>query len=154
MYKFMSLLLVCFCGLSLSACKQGSYTYEYLIQHPNVLEKEYDRCKSLQQMTSDQEEQCQVVDRAVNIVTETISEQRNGPEKFGLRVLLTEIAVNDLQVKLDHAQEKLAALQANSAPEKAVQKATEEVEGLTQAYNDKKNEVLMLLAVMGMSTPE
>lgn len=154
MRKFSHIVVVSVLVLLVSACKSENHTYQYLVTHPRVLEKEFNRCQTLLQKTQEQEDQCKIVSNAVQMVTDTISSQRHDPEKFGLRILVAEIALNDYKGKLTHAEEKLTALKEKASSESAIKKAQEEVQGLTQAYNDKRDEVKMLLAIMGMSTPE
>lgn len=127
----LSIKLICFAGLvSLFACKDNqALTYDYLVQHPKVLEKQAIACQQSNSKTS----QCEVVGHAANDFSTLLSEQQASPELFGMQILKEQEQLVALRQKLNDAQ-------GNS----------KEVEEATRNYQTQLNKVKTMLAVVGI----
>jgi hypothetical protein len=73
----MSVVFLCF---ALSSCQQ-TLSYDYLMQHPDVLEKEYEYCRN-QTRT-----QCDEVVRAAEDFRSLIQKHNEDPESTGLQIM-------------------------------------------------------------------
>lgn len=131
--------LIIMSSLALSACEDKK-TYSYLVQHPLVLKKAYDACQTEPQDTSAAKADCEVVMSAANYVSAIINDVQVDPERFGERIL-------DEEANL--ANKKAAALAA--CKESATSLSCDQAK---KAYDDLREEVSVLLAVLGMNTPE
>jgi len=72
-------------GLLLLGC-QDHHTYDYLMTHPQVLEKKAAQCQG------STDEQCRVVQQAANDFYQLMTAQQSDPEKFGNQILQDETA--------------------------------------------------------------
>lgn len=140
MFSLSRIIIVAGATLLMSGCQQEEHSLSYLLQHPLVLEKEYDRCQALQKVEPAEEAQCEVVNKAVKKISDVVSEQRSQPEKFGANILAAEMAVADYSAQLAKAHD------AKSPKAK--------IDILQQKLDDKRNEVYAMLAILGMSPPE
>jgi hypothetical protein len=146
MQKFI-LILVMLIGLT--ACEK-KLTYSYLISHPQELKAEMDRCQ-----TSDNNDQrCEIVLYAAANLTAIIRDQQANPEKFGQRVMDTQVQCLADKKALQTAKANLAALQKQQASAAEITSAQTEVAKAQQRFKDKREEVRMLLAVLGLGSPE
>jgi len=154
MIKYSRWLLLVSILILFSGCKRENYSYAYLLQHPAELESEYNRCQALPKKEAAQDNQCRIVTNAVNTITDIIRQQRNDPEKFGLRILVAEMTLQENGKKLEDAQKTLENLKQTNAPADKIQVAQAEVNQRLLDYNIKQEEIKMLLGIMGINTPE
>lgn len=154
MRKFIK--LMCLAGLVsiLTACEDQD-NYQYLITHPTVMKKKMAACATLSKMASNVEKQrCEIVTNASTKFMAVVAEQQTDAEKFGVRVLTTETAYANAKAKVKQLEADLA--QAKAAPTAdvaAIHKLEEDLAAAKKDSDDKREEVRMLLAVVGVSTP-
>jgi beta-N-acetylglucosaminidase len=135
-----------FLTIVLTACDK-KMTYSYLMTHPQVLQTAVEKC---QEDNSD-EETCRVVSYAANNMITIINEQQKDPEKFGEKLMQSQWQLSDLEQKMQMAKAKLNTLKTSSSNLKTAQKDFAEAQ---KAYQDKKAEVQVMLAVLGLGSPE
>jgi hypothetical protein len=147
---FPILSVICF----IVGCQQENVSYSYLLQHPKVLQVEYDRCLSQSTKTFEQQEQCKVVNNAAKTITDMLAKQRAEPEKFGFQVLEAESSVQNWHDKILSLSDELAKLKATAASNDQISKVQSKLTEANNAYQAKQQEVATLLAVIGLSSPE
>ncbi|MEO8400752.1 MAG: EexN family lipoprotein [Gammaproteobacteria bacterium] len=92
--------------LLISSCKSQPPTYEYLMQHPSLLQDEYTHCQADVYGPN-----CDMVKKAARDFLQLVSERSDNPEGFGKQIiqLQTELAQKP---KSDETQQKLQTLYA------------------------------------------
>jgi hypothetical protein len=150
MFYFPIVFIISSLALLVMGCQQDEHTLNYLLQHPLVLEKEFTRCQALKEVNPAQEEQCALVTKAVNQVSIVANQQRYEPEKFGLRILTAQMEINTYTTELVDAKKELV----NLKDEKKAKRQQIKIDDLQMKMVAKQDEVKMMLAVMGLSTPE
>lgn len=78
--RFLKIFIVGLSSFLFSSCNL-SLTYDYLMQHPERLQKEISRCA-----ISD-DASCILVKEAAQDFIELVNERREDPEEFGLKIL-------------------------------------------------------------------
>lgn len=146
MQKFILVLLML---VGLTACEK-KLTYSYLISHPQELKAEMDRCQ-----TSDNNDQrCEIVLYAAANLTAIIRDQQADPQKFGQRVMDTQVQCVVDKKALQTAKEHLAALQKQNASAAELAAAKDAVLKAKKTLKEKSEEVKMLQAVLGLGSPD
>ncbi|MCD6039554.1 MAG: hypothetical protein K0S27_954 [Gammaproteobacteria bacterium] len=82
--------------LILSGCKPV-LDYSYLMQHPDVLHKEYVRCRGQSSM------QCEGVVRAAEDFRMLVQQRSENPELFGLEIMQAQQKGEKQKVKIFYA---------------------------------------------------
>jgi len=80
----------------LSSCRQ-TLSYDYLMQHPAVLQKEYTRCRG--EATA----QCDQVVRAAEDFRALIQQRSDNPELFGLQIMQAQQRGDKQKVRMLYA---------------------------------------------------
>ncbi len=147
--------MACLVGLAslLTAC-EDQYNYQYLITHPEVMKKKMAACEVMSKSASNLEKQrCQLVTSASTKFYAIVAEQQTDAEKFGVRVLTAETDYANAKIKVKQLEADLAKARANPGDVTAMHKLEEDLAAAKKDSDSKREEVRMLLAVMGVSTP-
>lgn len=94
----------------ISSCNGQSPSYEYLMQHPSLLQDEYTHCQADINSTN-----CEIVKKAARDFLQLVSERSDDPEGFGKQIiqLQTELAQKPKSdAAYQVAQQKLQTLYA------------------------------------------
>ena len=137
----------------LSGCNENM-TYEYLMENPQVLKHEVLDCQSSTEKSQREISQCEIVMYAASNFNALVTEQQSDPEKFGQRIMETETTVATIKASKIRAEQMLATLKGKKASPAEMKSAQVAVDGFTKALRDKKTELKILLAVMGLNSPE
>lgn len=148
-----TLFLILLMMLTLMGCKRD-LTYSYFIEHPMVLKQTVESCQLLNEKSPEEIAQCAVARDAATTLTSVISEQQADPEKFGQRVMAIEAACVQAKETMMVAKKSVDALLMQKAPAAQLQAAQVKLAAATKVYQDQRNEMKMLLAVLGMASPE
>ncbi len=138
--------------MMLTGCEEKT-SYSYLVAHPAALKKAGARCDALTQPTPDEITQCKLVMSIVIQFDGLMREQQSDPERFGQRILETQINYADAEIASQRAQQQLATLRAEGAPEVTVQAAATQVEKAEKRYWQLQDEVALLMTVAAINTP-
>ena len=101
-------------SLFLCACQQHPVTYDYLMQHPDVLQTEAENCNN----ASDTQKSCADVKKAARDFMDLVNARAREPEKFGQQILALQNEIGQLQVsgndqaKYQQDQQQLKVLYA------------------------------------------
>jgi hypothetical protein len=124
------MMLICLLFL-VSGCKE-KLTYDYLMMHPNTLEREAMRC----QFTVDAPQCNMILNTAADFIS-LANAQHNNPEQFGETIMQAEVVVQQFKEKIEVIQQKKL-----SSDMKEQLKKTED------AYHRARQRVKIFLAVM------
>jgi predicted membrane protein len=138
---------------ALVGCKQ-ELTYSYLMKHPNVLKQEVAECQSIDEKSNENIKQCQITMNAAADLILIINEQQDDPEKFGQKILDSEIAAAKAKEKMYNAQQVLNRLKSENSPEAEIKAAQNELHQAREDYKQRRENVKVLLAVVSMNSPE
>lgn len=111
--------------LFLVGCDEQPLTKEYLLQHPRVLHKEYDRCQNSPNATY-----CDMVVESAQEFVKLSNELAENAQLFGQQIMKAEMQLAELQLKKQQAQGK------------------EAIEEIEQARDAQAHHVKVLLAVV------
>jgi hypothetical protein len=131
--------LISLCLIMLTGCQEKK-NYGYWMQHPAQIQRELERCHATEAP------QCAEVRRAASDFTALLREQQMDPEKFGQKVLTAEYQL----AQLKHEWQQAKAVYRVERNSDTLQK----MESAQKAYWGKKEEVRILLAVIGVTSPE
>ena len=137
----------------LTGCRE-ELNYTYLMQHPVTLKEEVMRCESNGGKSTPGGPTCDLVMRAANDFTSIISEQQENPEKFGQRILDAETDCVKAKDNVDDVRQSLVTLKNKHASATELQPVQEKLDQTAKIYQEKKDEVKVLLAVAGLNSPE
>jgi LAS superfamily LD-carboxypeptidase LdcB len=154
MHYLSKLIPVAMLAVLLIGCEKEELNYAYLMRHPFALEKEYNRCQSLRLTDPEQQTQCKMVNEAAKQIAEIMSQQRNHPEMFGQRILLAETKTSDLTAQLAVEKNNLAELKSKAGSAEQIKVQQSKINDIQKDLTAEQSEVKILLAVMGLSTPE
>lgn len=135
-------------------------TYEYLMTHPKFLLYQLSVCeKNLSLQGGDNEKnlasQCQVVMKARENFLLIAREQQQDPEAFGKKILQTEFDLANIKNQLLQAKQNEMLLKSKpQTPARELQDAQTSVNKITMRYQQKQFELKILLAVVGLNSPE
>jgi hypothetical protein len=90
-------LLVVFLCYMLVGCDNYPMTYDYLMQHPKILQKKAFQC----QTTMQEDLQCVEINRIASEFGELLADYENDPEEYGLQILTEQQALFVLKQKMD-----------------------------------------------------
>jgi LAS superfamily LD-carboxypeptidase LdcB len=148
-----------YCGLMffllflLTGCKEKQ-SYTYYLQHPLVLKQAVSDCQSSNAKTKEQEEQCDIVMSAANKILELINEQQSHPEEFGQRILDEQRQHAKLKEQAVKAKAVLASLKQKPASSVELRAAQDDLYKARKACYEQAQQIKILLAVLGLSSPE
>lgn len=153
MRKFIKFMCLTGLILLLTAC-EDPYNHQYLITHPAVMKKKMAACATLSKTASNIEKQrCAIVTNASTTFMAVVAEQQTDAEKFGIRVLTAETAYFNAKVSVKQLETDLTKAKELATDIAAIHKLEEELVAAKKDCADKRAEVKMLLAVVGVSTP-
>jgi len=150
---FQKIFLVILLPTALVGCTE-KITYTYLMQHPNQLKQAIVTCQAKNERTKDQASQCEMVMYAAANMLAIISQQQEEPEKFGQRLMDAEVAYVKATDELQVAQEALADLQNKKASPTDLTAATDKMDKARKTVEEKNEEIKVMLAVLGLSSPD
>jgi hypothetical protein len=155
MQKIIKLMSVAGLVCALTACGEDQNNYQYLVTHPAVMKKKMDACAVMTKTASNVEKQhCEIVLNASTKFMAVVAEQQTDAEKFGVRVLNAQTTYANTKAKVKQLENDITKAKAAGTPDIA---ALHKLEAdLVTAKNDcdaQRLEVRMLLAVVGVSTP-
>lgn len=139
--------------IALVGCNE-KLTYSYLIEHSNVLKQKVADCQSIDEKSSEDISQCQIVMSAAADLIIIINEQQDDPEKFGQKILNAESDWVKAKEKLHDTQQILSTLETKKASSVELQAAQRNLDQAKEAYKFKHDQVKVLLSVVGMNSPE
>lgn len=142
------LMLPIMCG-----CKE-KLTYSYLIEHPAYLKTEFDRCQMMDDKKTNQSTQCDVVMKAADKLSIIVNEMQSDPEQFGEKIMASELDLVKVQDQLKTAQQSLETLKSQNASAAEIQSAQDKLTALQQECDDKHQAIKVMLAVVGLRSPE
>lgn len=148
-YKFKIVVLLV-SSLLLSGCKRESYSHEYLLEHPTVLQKELARCQASSEPAAD----CDQVKEAGNEFVALVGVRSNNPDLFGQQVLHSQMDLAKAKAVRDQAlqaYEKMKASQSSGAQLEDLQK---KLTAANEAYETQAKKVRVLLAVVAATMSE
>lgn len=150
------LIAVIFVTVFLMGCQEQQLTYSYLMQHPDIVKEKVEQCESQSFAEKSQEQiaQCKIVMNAATNLMSIMSTQQQDPEQFGQKILDAEMASAKAKQELIDAQKKLDAFKGKEAPSAELKAANEKLQQAHKNFQEKHDEVSVLLAVIGMSSPE
>lgn len=103
-----------FVFLLMSGCEKPTFSYDYLMQHPNVLQDEYQTCEQ----TKSTDQRCKIVKQATDDFLQLANERNQEPEVFGLKIMQVQIKIAELsqkpesKIEYEKQNQKLASLYA------------------------------------------
>ena len=130
------------------------FTYSYLLEHPAVVKHEIEYCQGLAEKTDDQEKQCALAMQAATEIMSMLNEEQLSPEKFGQRILDTEIAYGNARKTRQASQRLVATLKNKQATATELQAAQDKLDQATKVYAEQHMQMKILLAVVGVNSPE
>lgn len=137
-------------ALFLVGCEEKE-SYRYLMQHPLVAQKKSEDCRRAETQSPEDVERCKIIFSAVDNINSMLADQQADAEKFGQRIIDMQSEVMLLQQRISAAKNTLHSMKASSAD---IQKAKTELDQLQITYHDKSDQLAVLLAVVGMGSPE
>lgn len=136
----------------LAACSKQP-TYSDLIQDPAHLKNELAYCETAP-LSGRDISRCKMVIYAAKQVVSFVNEAQEDPEKFGQRLLDAQTALVQLQSAVDAARQKVHALERTHASEIDIQTAKKMLKKVREQYKEREQEVNLMLAVIGLGSPE
>ena len=152
-YQGSQIFVLIFFILLATGCKE-KLTYSYLLTHPAILKDAITDCKDSDTPSPEMTTHCEMVLTAAENIASIITEQQADYEKFGQRILQTEIAYGKAKESIQTARQQLALLKRDRAAQDVIQAAQVALDKAKQACEAKQQEVQVLLAVVGMNSPE
>lgn len=136
----------------LAGCQQ-SFTAQYLLEHPEALKSEVERCEMTVSMSDSMTKHCEIVVKAAGQFMTLLNHQQFEPEQFGETVLLSEMKVSDLKEQyLQNKKKRRGSVFKNMSADEKI-KFKHEYEAIRNNYHHQLNELKILLAVIGVNTP-
>lgn len=124
--------------IGLTSCQPENKSYDYFMQHPDVVQSTLSECES------QNSEVCDTARRAERDFQALTNDRDMNPEKFGEKILLAENDLAQKKLDLQHAKAEL-----NKSPANADLKKT--IDTLTESYRAQLENVNTLLAVVSAS---
>lgn len=143
----LTLLIACF--LSLIGCNK-SYDHMFLLQHPEVLQKEANECQTV----PDTNAYCEMVKRTVEQYIALVSLQQDEPEVFGQHIQQAQTDLVKQKDLLQQAQQDYEKLRAQQATADQLKSAKEKIVQAQQAYHVQLEKVQTMYAVVASTSSE
>jgi len=139
--------------LLLIGCKEKQ-SYSYYMRHPLELKNEITECQSILEKTKEQAAKCEIIMYAAMNITALVNQQQQDPEKFGQRIL--EAQENYAKFKLTEKQARtgLDELKNKNASPAELRTAQDDFYKAKKASVDQLQEIKVMLAVVGLGSPE
>lgn len=137
----------------LLACKDKQ-SYSYLTQHPIALKEAFDHCQEMETRTPEDNTQCEVVMKAAAALTVVIDSMQSDPQKFGQSIMAEQLNAAKLNDERMNAERTVADLKAKNAPAADIAAAQTKLTSLQEQYDKKQEDLKVMLAVVGMNSPE
>jgi hypothetical protein len=140
----------------MTAC-QKNLSFSYLVRHPSALKKEIIYCRPDHLLSSQDNEKikyCQMVMVAAERLLSVLTEQQENPEKFGEKLLNLQTTLHQTKHAFDVAEKDLMTLQKQHASSTAISEGKERRDRLKKRYDEQKEEIQVMLAVIGINSPE
>jgi len=138
---------------ALFACSNEERNYAWYMQHPLELRQEITKCQSRFSQNNSQTK-CEMIMHAALNMTAIVNQQQTQPEKFGQRVLDAEERLGQLKLLVISAQQAVTELKNKNASPAELKVAVDDVEKAKKACNNQREEIRILLAVLGMGSPD
>ena len=151
MLKF-PMIVVC-AAVFLTGCGKEDMP-ESLIQRPVRLLKAVGQCQVARNPSTERAAYCKMVLQTISSFMAVVAQQQLAPEEFGLRVLKAEMNYAVLSVELAQAKATLSSLNVEQASKSQVAKATKMLASLELKRQKLQHEIVMMLAAIGMISPE
>ena len=136
----------------LTAC-HAELSYDYLMQHPDRLKKEAEKCE-IDEKNDVKRPSCAVVMDAANDFTVLLKAQQKDPEQFGQYIMDAETAYVKAKEERLTSQQSLEALQTKRASKEEITDAKEKLKRAKVWQQETKRRMNILLAVVGVTSPE
>src|SRR5580658_8859715 len=138
--KYIKLFITAALIILISSCHE-ELSYNYLIQHPDVLKSKLDDCQSAANLHKQLTPQCELVFYATANFMSVYEEAGNDPEKLGQQVLDAEGECVKAKSAYQTAQQTLDDLTKGNAAASEIQTAKDNLEKTKKAYEDKNQEI-------------
>jgi hypothetical protein len=139
--------------LILTACQQTPHTVAYLMRHPVTLEKDLRFCMSDSSKSDLQANYCNIVLEAQEKIRDYLEAQQIDPEKFGQRIMDTEVAYTALKAEFIGTKRQFELLKTQNVSQAELQPLQDKLILTEKRYREKQQELKVLLAVIGLSSP-
>ena len=150
----LSTAMIAMCMFTVSGCKQ-KLTYQYLMEHPTMVQAELDRCKSkTEPKTKERDERCEIVENAGRSLMFDLYQYQNDPEKFGLQIMVMEDDIQNLKQRIQLNEHYLKSLQDGSSSPDEIKKAQSVLDASRKEYDNQQEQLRVLLAIVSMNSPE
>lgn len=139
--------------LLLIGCKEKQ-SYSYYMRHPLELKKEITECQSILEKTKDQAAKCEIVMYAAMNITALINTQQQDPEKFGQHILDAQENYAKLRLTERQMRTGLDKLKNKNVSPAELRSAQDDFYKAKKASADQLQEIKVMLAVVGLGSPE
>jgi septal ring factor EnvC (AmiA/AmiB activator) len=130
--------LILVLGLSLFGCDHSQPSYEYLMQHPDLLRQAALSCEKADASSS----YCEIVMYAATNAQTMLTQQQSDPERFGERILETQMALAKTRDDIQSLEQSIK----QPTDDKLVQ--------LKKMEADASQELMVMLAIVGINSPD
>ncbi|HEX4045819.1 MAG TPA: hypothetical protein VHZ76_09160 [Gammaproteobacteria bacterium] len=138
----------------LTGCEENMTT-AYLLQHPTVLKKEVDHCQDKEAISAlTRSSHCQMIFETAKEFMELANAQQMDPESFGQLILTTEMEGMKAKQEMLATEQMLNTLRMEKANAEKMRAAEEMLQQAQQLYQAKLEKAKVMLAVVGMTSPE
>lgn len=137
-----------FLAFSLSGCEKKP-TYSYLMLHPNHLQELYSQCSEDAVSAS---QPCDLIARAQADFAALVNQRQQDPERFGARIMQEQENSVFLRSKFNLAQQTYHTAGATQSKAEDLQKMHAELDKAEQDYQQSREEVKVLLAVIAATS--
>jgi hypothetical protein len=129
-------------------------TSDYLLENLNVLKQEVKYCDNFTDasMTAAQKIQCDIVMSTANNIVQLSNKQQADPQKFGIYVLSAEAEFSHAKVELLSAEKNIQQIKASDTA--AFHSAQQKLIAAQEDYKKRQQEMKLLMAVLGIGSPE
>lgn len=151
---YITLIMTFVClSLGLTACDK-ELSYSQLLKNPAMLKKELTRCQNTEGQTQAPTQRCIIVSKAAITLLSLIKQMEKNPESFGQKVLNQEAECVKAKIKLQEAEKNIQALKKTNASKESLTEAEQKKKEAETFYWQQREQVKILLAVLGLTSPE
>lgn len=137
------IVIMCFAALLVGCSSEmHHHNQDFLMQHPKLLQHEFNYCRHRSLNNPDEIRYCQTVQSAANAFVARLSQQQMAPQKFGAQLLAQEMDAAKLRNKIQMLQKGPDA------------KINAELTVAKQELQKLENQIKIDLAVIGLNSPE
>lgn len=136
----------------LLGCHEEVKNYSWYMLHPQELQQEIMACQENGGLGKNAS-QCEIVMRAADKMTDIVNRQQEEPEKFGQSVLGAQQRLQQLNNTLINAHKMVDDLKSKNASSAELQSAQASLDKAEKDYAEQLQQVNVMLAVLGMSSP-